>query len=453
MIKFGTDRQTIHDLNIFPESKGVRSIFDIYNSTTTKGGREKLEQMMRIPLTNADDINARLSSLKFICDNEIYCALDKDYLDFIEYYLNQNTPVLRDNLFDSLVARISYLIKPENEYYIIQRGLEYIKNHLLILSDFLNDISTVDRPDFFNRLSEEIESIKSEPELGQLMKQDKDSFTFRQINYFDFIIRKKSKETIRRVLRLSYELDAYLSVAYVSKKRNFGFPELAKASPVYLKINGLFHPFLTSPIKNDFNILDGKNLCFVSGANMAGKSTFLKTVGLCVYLAHLGFPVPADEMKVSMFNGLYSTINISDDINRGFSHYYSEVRRVKEIALMIKEKKNVMVIFDELFRGTNVKDAFDATLMVAKGFSEIKNSLFFISTHIVEVGRELEKLNSVDFKCFESYLRGAKAVYNYKLANGISTERLGLTILRSEKVMEIIDEIVAKQKNALSLQE
>jgi DNA mismatch repair ATPase MutS len=231
--------------------------------------------------------------------------------------------------------------------------------------------------------------------------------------------------------------------------KGLGFPVITETPKPHLKINGFFHPFIPSPVKNDIKLADHKNLCFVSGANMAGKSTSLKAVGLCVYLAHLGFPVPAKEMEVSLFNGLYSTINVSDDINKGYSHYYSEVRRVKEIALQIKEKKKVLVIFDELFRGTNVKDAFDATLMVSKGFTEIKDCLFFISTHIVEVAQELEKLDSVDFKCFESHLVEEKPIYNYKLMNGISTERLGVTILKNEKIMDIIDEIVNKRERKM----
>ena len=189
-------------------------------------------------------------------------------------------------------------------------------------------------------------------------------------------------------------------------------------------MSGFFHPLIDNPIMNDFEIIDNKNFCFVSGANMSGKSTFLKTVGLCVYLAHIGFPVPAKEMEISMFNGPYSTINISDNIEKGYSHYYSEVKRVKEIALMIKEKRKVLVIFDELFRGTNVKDAFDVTLMVSKGFSEINESLFFISIHIVEVGQELEKLESIDFRCFESSMIGEEPIYNYKLV----TSKLNETV-------------------------
>ena len=441
---FGTDEQTILDLNIFPKLKGDSSVFSFYNSTTTKGGRDELEQMLRVPMCNLEDINYRISTIKFISDNRITCNLDNEYLDFIEFYINHNTPILHDNFYDSIIAKISYEIKPSNEYYIIQRGLEYLRNHLLILSDFFKNIDKINKPIFFDQLLEEIERITDDPELEFFIKPNKERFTFRQINRFDFLIRKNKKEIVKRILDFTYELDVYMSVSDVSKKRKLGFPVILKSSKPILKMTGFFHPLIENPIKNDLKILDNKNFCFVSGANMSGKSTFLKTAGLCVYLAHIGFPVPAKQMEISLFNGLYSTINISDSIHKGYSHYYSEVKRVKDIALMIKEKRNVMVIFDELFRGTNVKDAFDATLMVSKGFSKIKESLFFVSTHIVELGEELEKIENIDFKCFKSSIDGDSPYYSYKLVNGISNERLGLEILKKENIMDIIKQIIAK---------
>ncbi len=441
-MKFGTDKQIIHDLNIFSKFKGDNSVFDIFNSTITKGGKDMLELIIRTPLCDFDEINDRISTIKFLSDNNLDCELNKDFITFIEHYLNQNTPVLQDNILSAISKKISYTIKPSNYYYIIQRGLEYVRNHLIILQDFIDGIKNTDKPDFINLLSNELQSVKNDAELRLIMSSKASNFTFLEINHLDHLIRKSRSESIRRILELTYLLDAYLSVAKVARHKKFTLPEITNNSKPDFQIDGLFHPFIVDPISNDFNITENKNLCFVSGANMAGKSTFLKSIGLCVYLAHIGFPVPASKMKTSIFNGLYTTINISDDINKGYSHYYSEVRRVKDVALMIKEKRKVLVIFDELFRGTNVKDAYDATLMVSQGFSKIKDSIFFISTHIVEVTNELQKLETVCFKCFRANLENDKPLYNYKLVNGISAERHGLTILKNENVLELIEQCV-----------
>jgi len=174
---------------------------------------------------------------------------------------------------------------------------------------------------------------------------------------------------------------------------------------------------------------------------MAGKSTFLKSVGLCCYLAHLGFPVPASKMETSVFSGLITTINLSDDVTKGYSHFYSEVKRVKNTALSIKEKKKILAIFDELFRGTNVKDAYDASLMITSAFAKIKQCAFFISTHIVEIAEELKNEGNIVFKYFESDVVNETPIYSYKLVNGVSAERHGLRIVKNEKIVEILEGI------------
>ncbi len=75
----------------------------------------------------------------------------------------------------------------------------------------------------------------------------------------------------------------------------------------------------------------------------------------------MGFPVPASGMEFSVQSGMFTTINLPDNINMGYSHFYAEVMRVKKVAESGGILKNLIVIFDELFRGTNVKDAYEAT--------------------------------------------------------------------------------------------
>ena len=179
---------------------------------------------------------------------------------------------------------------------------------------------------------------------------------------------------------------------------------------------------------------------------MSGKSTFLKTVGLLVYLSHLGLPVPAREFKTSVQNGLFTTINLADSINLGFSHFYSEVKRVKEMAINLKTHKNLVVIFDELFRGTNVKDAFEATLLIIKSLAAIKSSIFFVSSHLLEVAGELIHSETIVFKCFETVLKNEMAEYDYKLKDGISNERVGLKIIEKENIKAILESIVEQQQ-------
>lgn len=440
---FGTDKQTKQDLNLFSKIKGDLSVFDYYNRTKTKGGCLQLESLMENPSSDLSVIKQRVETIRFISDHRVKYEFDKDALDFIEHYLNQNTDILRSNLIDSSLSWVKNKVKPTNEHYIITRGLEYLKGYIQRLSILVNRFDHAEAPVFIRNLIQAVREFEALPRIKKIVKSQSDGFSSRELSRLDSLIRAKEKGRVLELLRLTYQLDAYMSLAETARDKNLSFPDCSESDTPYLKIEGFYHPFLEKPVVNDIETGSHQNLCFVSGANMAGKSTFLKSIGLCLYLAHVGFPVPAKSMKCSVFKGLYSTINISDDIEKGHSHYYSEVKRVKEIALQIRDKKNVFVIFDELFRGTNVKDAYDATLLVTSGFVKIKSSLFFISTHIVEVGHELEKLEGTCFKCFKSRLEAGKPKYDYKLEEGISSERLGLTIVENEGIMAVIDEVVA----------
>lgn len=443
---FDTDRQTLLDLNIFPKERGVKSVFDYYNQTQTKGGKDLLLSIMREPLRDLTEINSRIYSIKFLHDNNLYCELESKDLDAIEYYLNLDKAVLKDHIIDSVYNYLSDRVKPTNEYYLISRGLKCLYKHVRNLIDFFENDDIPEFSGFLAEFKSEVDRIKYHPDFKSFINKDRKKLNFRQINRFDYLIRKTEKETIEKILELTYIFDSYISLANIAKEKELGFPTFIETSNQKIKIEGFFHPLIDNPVKNDINFRNNENLCFVSGANMAGKSTFLKSIGLCVYLSHIGFPVPAKAMITPLFHGLYTTINIPDNITKGYSHYYSEVRRVKDITLLIKERKRVFVIFDELFRGTNVKDAFDATLMITHGFTTIKNSVFFISTHIVEVGKELEKSDSICFRCFESKLEGEQPIYNYKLKDGISSERLGLTIIKNERILEMISEIAENEK-------
>ncbi len=121
---------------------------------------------------------------------------------------------------------------------------------------------------------------------------------------------------------------------------------------------------------NDVSLHREKNLVFLTGANMAGKSTFLRALSTALYVAHMGFPVAAEAMEFSVMDGIYTTVNLPDNLGIGASHFYAEVLRVKKVAAELSMGKSLFIVFDELFRGTNVKDAHEATVAVSLAFAE-----------------------------------------------------------------------------------
>ena len=91
---------------------------------------------------------------------------------------------------------------------------------------------------------------------------------------------------------------------------------------------------------------------------MAGKSTFIKAVGSAVFLAHIGMGVPAESMKLTLFDGLLTNINVVDNIVKGESFFYNEVQRIKNTILKVNDSRKWLILIDELFKGTNVQDLF-----------------------------------------------------------------------------------------------
>ena len=445
-MSFEIDNQTLDDLNIFPDKKNDNSIFDIFKNTKTIGGQNSLLGMMKQPTNDFDLLSSRIETIRYIQDNKIPFIFTERELDFIEHYINYNVPPLKKGWFYALSDWITNSIQPKNEYYVITRGIEYLKQFLIQLKIYIESMQKTNCPISFQKFISEANTFLDKDFFQQFISDNKKYKKLKFINYCDFTIRNFEKDNVLKLINLIYHIDALLTIANAGKANNFCLPSYQQTNSDLISIENIYHPFVNKPITNNIQLAQNTNMCFLTGANMAGKSTFLKSVGLCCYLAHIGFPVPASKMETSIFNGLITTINLADDVSKGYSHFYSEVKRVKNTALKIKEKKKVLVIFDELFRGTNVKDAYDASLMITSAFSNITQCAFFISTHIVEIADELKKNSNIIYKYFESDVIGETPIYSYKLLNGVSEERHGLRIVKNEKIVEILDELIDENK-------
>jgi DNA mismatch repair ATPase MutS len=183
------------------------------------------------------------------------------------------------------------------------------------------------------------------------------------------------------------------------------------------------------------------NFFFLTGANMAGKSTFIKSVGAALFLAHLGMGVPADKMRISLFDGILSNINVVDNLVKGESYFFNEVKRIRNTIIQISDRRKWLVLIDELFKGTNVQDAMKCSSTVIKGLIKIESSLFILSTHLYEIGEELKQYQNICFKYFVTVIKNGQLEFPYQLKDGISNDRLGYLIMEREKVVELLDKL------------
>lgn len=436
MMQFKTDQQTLDDLQLFGKP-GQKTVFRLYNQTRTRGGAALLEALFRAPLSQADAINARSQVIQFFRDQPFTFPADIAGLDSIEAYLSLTDPRTRLTQENQDLARkINQLLAADGDYKLIVKGLQAILELYHLLSVFVKEVATRIPPDAFATTLEAMETL-----LHAIAAEDMQpgKMSHERAVQLDGRFRFTVREQLLQLLQQVYFLDVYISIAQVAQTHGFNFPRALPAAANTIQAQGLYHPLLTKPVDNDVEITAAKNVVFLTGANMAGKSTFMKSLGIALYVAHLGFPVAAASMAFSVREGIFTTINLPDDLGAGSSHFYAEVLRIKKIASVLRTHRSLFVIFDELFRGTNVKDAYDGTIAVTEAFAMRRHSVFIISTHIVEAGEALQiSCNNVRFVRLPTYMNGHTPQYTYKLEPGITADRHGMVIIRNAGILELL---------------
>ena len=439
-MSFKIDKQTLNDLVIFGNSR-TQSVYDIFNRTNTRGGAKILEEMFLCPLSDADEINERSAVIRYYRDMDSVFPFRGAIFDAIEFYL-ENTDrrtqlMAQDN---TLGRKFKNLVGSDTEYSQIHNGIVCCIELLNTLDAFLKDSPSASNNQTVAELNSSLALLlKNEKWSWYASEKGVKKLAYEKAVEYDSVFRFEERAVMVQILRKVYLLDVYMTVAKVAKDRNFVFAKAHKNETNRLVMKGIFHPFLKKPVGNTITVDEKSNVIFLTGANMAGKSTFMKTFGVAIFLAHVGMPVPAQEMEFSVQNGMYTTINLPDNLSMGFSHFYAEVLRVKKVAQEVRHTQHLIVVFDELFRGTNVKDAYDATVAVAEAFAEIRNCTFIISTHIIEAGDTLRsKCDNINFVYLPTKMDGNKPVYTYTLASGITDDRHGMMIVNNEHIIEIL---------------
>lgn len=440
-MSFIIDKQTLDDLGIFSRNRDV-SVFGIYNSVHTRGGARILEEMFTNPLDDVEKIRSRSEVIGFFREVGLDFPFKASWFDAAEFYLSDRDVRTRvSGEQDLMYQKVRRFLKTDTEYRQIQGGITALVTILRALRLFLDTLAG-NMPPAVMASSAPVLEILGSPGFARVMEGDVKKLTaeVQDTASLDNFFRYTNVAEVESVLDFIYRLDVYMSAAKVASERGFVKAEALPPGENVMDIRGLRHPALSSPVANDMTVGEDCNVIFLTGANMAGKSTFMKAFGIAVFLAHVGFPVPAASMRFSVRDGMYTTINLPDNLNRGYSHFYAEVKRLKKVALSLGTYRNMVVIFDELFRGTNVRDAYDATVAVTEAFSGIRQSIFIISTHIIEAGETLRsRCGNIRFLYLPTRMEGNTPVYTYRLQEGITEDRHGMLIIRNEEILDILN--------------
>ncbi len=434
MDQFYTDKQTLADLQLLDDGPG--GVFACFNKTITYGGEDALRELFRKPLTNPDKLRERSATIQFLMNQVTELPLDKTTVDFLDYYLRSPERPISFSFYLGIRNAVKFFFSPTQAFYAKRRGIAEMIDTLVFIKQLGETYPEGNKIPLLADLHDSLHKLTQHPLLARLVDAPNRRLKRYAIEQIDFLLRKKYHQETLTLLDQVYFLDAYYAIATTSKAQGFTFPSFHEQEN--LTLEGVYHPMVSRPVPNHVVLDADKRVNFITGANMSGKSTLMKAVGIAVYLAHLGFPVPASRMETCILDGLITTINLADNVNDGYSHFYSEVKRIKLVAEQINQSHRLLVIFDELFRGTNVKDAYDGSLSIIRAFSGLNKGFFMISTHIVEVAHALAANGKISFSYLPTRIEEDKPVFDYQLRKGVTDDRIGLWILQNEGIFGLL---------------
>ena len=229
------------------------------------------------------------------------------------------------------------------------------------------------------------------------------------------------------------ELEALMSLANIKiDLPEYNFSAVKSGGPRTLKISGALHPLLKfeNGVANSIDFNDELDIAIITGSNMSGKSTFLKSVAIAVILSQIGAPVRAEAMELTPFV-ILTDIRITDSIKAGVSHFYSELLRVKAVTDKLKTVTNVFAIFDELFHGTNSRERLALCRATLEYFRE-SGGKFVMATHDKELtslgdGPDAPAMKNFHF---EEKTEGLESFFTYKLIKGPATAANAVKLAR-----------------------
>jgi DNA mismatch repair protein MutS len=412
------------------------------NFCKTAGGKHKLFLNFSTPLNTVEQIQGIQQTLQSIISKEIFWPqqISNGSVMVLEKFFAATIDEIPE--YPSSAGALTYKLihGPDFSFvkYSTEHAFDFIKGMQQMVAHFLTD----DAPLPLKRLLTNAANMlnKQQFEIVKLYNKSIAMPVTKQLALAHFI-RYRYKQNILDLLDIYYQLDSWYGMAMAVKQFKLVFPTFTKEKKPLLKVKELFHILLPQPVAYDIALLPDKNFLFLTGANMAGKSTFIKSVGTAVFLAHIGMGVPAAAMELSFFDGLLSNINVMDNIVKGESYFYNEVQRIKSTVQKISDGRNWLILIDELFKGTNVQDAMKCSSTVIEGFLKIKNTAFILSTHLYEIGEPLRRYSNIIFNYFETAVQNDELVFNYQLKEGISNDRLGYLILKNEGVVDMLKKL------------
>lgn len=435
------DKTTYEDLSLFSHEEEY-SIFHKLDFTRTIGGKDLLLDYFNNPFSKLEPILATQKVLSLILDK----------VDQWPASISNGTIMVMERFYETAIddipqahnlpAALNYKIFHAPDYSMVRYSVGHFADFVRGMSQLVNLLDRPDRPPLLGELLQRARKLLDQDVLQALGKLETGvKLNPIQVIYYGNFIRYRFKTAMQSLIEIHSRLDAWYSMAMAIRRYRLSFPDFVEQDDPYFEASSLYHLLLPAPVAYDVRLDQHTNFLFLTGANMAGKSTFIRSVGVVVFLAHMGMGVPATAMRLSLFDGILSNINVVDNISKGESFFFNEVQRIRNTLEKISGRKKWLVLIDELFKGTNVQDAMKCSITVVQGLIKIRRSLFILSTHLYEIGEDLKVYPNILFNYFETAVKDDQLEFSYQLKEGISNDRIGYLILKREKVVEMLERL------------
>ena len=470
-----------YDLDLFGEG----SLFQFLNRTATINGKHKLADWLIKPLVDKTEIEIRQDAVKelslipdwrmhFLANGNLFEETDEMSGEIISWselelvlnnakavkWLIRIVPVL------TVLSMIPAVLGITNLYLIVTVFMQWVLFYFFskritqyfgyfgrkseLLSKYMQLLQFIEKKefkaDYLVELQKKVRRPESASKIFSHLKSLVKELEYRQNIVVGIILNSFLLWDIRCVYKLWIwhcrnhkkladwtdvigEMDALISLAnYAHNHPEYIFPKI-REDGFMLKAKQMGHPLLHGKkrVCNDLEISGWSKVVLITGANMAGKSTFLRTVGVNLVLSGIGAPVCAEELSVTPIQ-IYTNMRTTDSLLKDESYFFAELRRIKGVLDRLEKGERIFVILDEMLKGTNSVDKLNGSRELIRRLINLK-TVSLIATHDLKLSEMEEEFpQQVLNKCFEIKIENDELIFDYLLTDG-ATKTMNATFL------------------------
>lgn len=431
------DKTTLQDLSF---TGGEHSLFSLIDRCTTQAGSEMLRKQVQAPPATYEKLRAQQDAVQFwmrYADRWTELVSNGTLVMIEKFYESADGVAGRSHSVSLFLSAILQKLFNRNAYSFVRFSV----SHLVDFLKGCQELAQLEEEQPPALIAAELQAFRETLELPlcQALLKAGDHMPQSQLMELSYRSRREIKHIVYQLIDRYARLDALQAMARATLEQGWHIPRLLPSDALHYEARQLYHPLLKKPVAYDVSFARRQNFLFLTGANMSGKSTLIRAMGVGALLAHIGMGVPAETMAISFLEGIITNMQVEDNIFLGESYFFAEVQRMKLTAQKLSRNRYHLVLMDELFKGTNVHDAYECSRAVIEGLLQQSDNLMALSTHLNELSDHLKEKPNVWFRyCYTRITEDGKYAFTYQLREGVSRDRIGYLVLKNEGVLDML---------------